>query len=117
MTYRKPPFLLRKWQQLQMRYYAYRNPEKLVRIRYRQRFGTDPDLENPQTFNEKVLWMMLHADTTRWSQLADKYRVREYVEQCGLGWMLNELYCMGIRRGDRLQRGGESPRHVRAENQ
>lgn len=35
---------------------------------------------------------MLHADTTRWSQLADKYRVREYVEQCGLGWMLNELY-------------------------
>lgn len=36
--------------------------------------------------------MMLHADTTRWSQLADKYRVREYVEQCGLGWMLNELY-------------------------
>lgn len=92
MTYRKPPFLLRKWQQLQMRYYAYRNPEKLVRIRYRQRFGTDPDLENPRTFNEKVLWMMLHADTTRWSQLADKYHVREYVEQCGLGWMLNELY-------------------------
>ncbi|MFQ7056376.1 MAG: ATP-grasp fold amidoligase family protein [Alistipes sp.] len=92
MTYRKPPFLLRKWQRLQMRYYAYRNPEKLVRIRYRQRFGTDPDLENPRTFNEKVLWMMLHADTTRWSQLADKYRVREYVEQCGLGWMLNELY-------------------------
>ena len=88
MTYRKPPFLLRKWQRLQMRYYAYRNPEKLVRIRYRQRFGTDPDLENPRTFNEKVLWMMLHADTPRWSQLADKYRVREYVEQCGLGWML-----------------------------
>lgn len=27
MTYRKPPFLLRKWQQLQMRYYAYRNPK------------------------------------------------------------------------------------------
>lgn len=53
MTYRNPPFLLRKWQQLQMRYYAYRNPEKLVRIRYRQRFGTDPDLENPRTFNEK----------------------------------------------------------------
>lgn len=92
MTYRKSPFLLRKWQQLQMRYYAYRNPEKLVRIRYRQRFGTDPDLENPRTRNEKVLWMMLYSDTTRWSQLADKYRVREYVEQHGLGWMLNELY-------------------------
>lgn len=35
---------------------------------------------------------MLYSDTSRWSQLADKYRVREYVEQCGLGWMLNELY-------------------------
>lgn len=91
MTYRKPPFLLRKWQRLQMRYYAYRNPEKLVdtlpaTIRHR------PRPRKPRTFNEKVLWMMLHADTTRWSQLADKYRVREYVEQCGLGWMLNELY-------------------------
>lgn len=94
MTYRKPPFLLRKWQQLQMRYYAYHNPEKLVRIRYRQRFGTDPDLETPRTRNEKVLWMMLHADITRWSQLADKYRVRAYVEQCGLGWMLNEQYAV-----------------------
>lgn len=92
MTYRKSPFLLRKWQQLQMRYYAYRNPEKLVRIRYRQRFGTDPDLANPRTFNEKILWMMLYSDTSRWSQMADKYRVREYVEQRGLGWMLNDLY-------------------------
>ena len=118
MTYRKPPFLLRKWQQLQMRYYAYRNPEKLVRIRYRQRFGTDPDLENPRTFNEKVLWMMLYADTTRWSQLADKYRVREYVEQCGLGWMLNELY--GVWESAEeidFSGGGESSRHVRAESQ
>ena len=52
MTYRKPPFLLRKWQQLQMRYYAYRNPEKLVRIRYRQRLVNHPDHENPRSFNE-----------------------------------------------------------------
>ena len=53
MTYRNPPFLLRKWQQLQMRYYAYRNPEKLVRIRYRQRFGNDPDLRKPPNLQRK----------------------------------------------------------------
>ena len=53
MTYRKPPFLLRKWQRLQMRYYAYRNPEKLVRIRYRQRFGTDPTSKTPEPSTKK----------------------------------------------------------------
>lgn len=93
-SFRPAAFLRRKWQQIQMRYYAYRNPEKLVKIRYRQRFGVDPDLKNPRTRNEKVLWMMLYSDITRWSQLADKYRVRAYVEQCGLGWMLNEQYAM-----------------------
>ena len=110
MTYRKPPFLLRKWQRLQMRYYAYRNPEKLVRIRYRQRFGTDPDLENPRTFNEKVLWMMLHADTTRWSQLADKVPRPRVCRAMRAGMDAQRIIrCMGIRRGDRLQRGGISP--------
>lgn len=87
-------FLQRKWQQIQMRYYAYRDPVKLCRIRYRQRFGKEPDLTNPRTRNEKVLWMMLFSDTSRWTQLADKYRVRQFVRERGLGWMLNELYAV-----------------------
>ena len=94
MTYRKPPFLLRKWQRLQMRYYAYRNPEKLVRIRYRQRFGTDPDLENPRTFNEKSSSGLSapcrhHPLVRNWPTSTASASMSS---QCGLGWMLNELY-------------------------
>lgn len=85
-------FARRKSLQLRKRYYARHNHEKLLRLRFLERFGREPDLENPLTRNEKVLWMLLHADTSRWSVLADKYRVREYVESCGLGWMLNEQY-------------------------
>ena len=70
------------------------NREKLLRLRYKEKFGHEPDLEHPQTLNEKVMWRMLHADDRRWSQLADKYRVREYVRAGGLGEMLNELYAV-----------------------
>lgn len=70
------------------------NREKLLRLRYKEKFGYEPDLENPQTLNEKVMWLMLHESDPRWSQLADKYRVREYVRDCGLGGMLNELYAV-----------------------
>lgn len=43
--------------------------------------GYDIDWRNPQTLNEKINWMKFNTDTTSWSQLADKYRVREYVRQ------------------------------------
>lgn len=31
------------------------NREKLLRLRYKEKFGHEPDLENPQTLNEKVM--------------------------------------------------------------
>lgn len=31
------------------------NREKLLRLRYKEKFGKEPDLENPQTLNEKVM--------------------------------------------------------------
>ncbi len=85
-------FLKRKRNQLLELYYASHDPVKLVKIRYREKLGCEPDLDNPQTMNEKILWMCLFGDTAQWPLLADKYRVREYVEECGFGDMLNELY-------------------------
>lgn len=86
--------LAHEWLVLQKACYRHTNREKLLRLRYKEKFGREPDLENPQTLNEKVMWLMLHADDRRWSQLADKYRVREYVEQRGLGHLLNRLYAV-----------------------
>lgn len=67
-------------------------PGFMVRARYLVRFKRLPHLRNPQDLNEKILWQKLYADTSKWSELADKYRVRKYVEDLGLGNLLVKLY-------------------------
>lgn len=48
------------------------------------------DLKNPKTFNEKIQWLKLHDYPTNKLVIngADKYRVREYVTNKGLGDIL-----------------------------
>lgn len=60
--------------------------------RYRQRTGQELNLEDPQTFDDKVWYLKLHNRNPLLTICSDKYKVREYVEQCGLGHILNELY-------------------------
>ena len=68
------------------------HPVLLVKIRYFAKFKKMPNLKNPQDLNEKILWLKLFSDTTKWTELADKYKVREYVEGLGLGKYLVKLY-------------------------
>lgn len=71
-----------RWARIKRRYLiCMKDPVALTRLLYRMTFGHDPDLERPQTYNEKVLWLKLFTDTSLWTLLADKYRVREYVRQ------------------------------------
>ena len=51
------------------------------------------DLKNPQTFNEKIQWLKLHDYPTNQLVIdgADKYKVRAYVEEKGLGNILVPL--------------------------
>lgn len=53
MTYRKPPFLLRKWQRLQMRYYAYRNPENWSGYATGNDSATTPTSKTPEPSTKK----------------------------------------------------------------
>lgn len=68
------------------------HPTLLVKIRYYVRFHKRLDIEKPSTLNEKILFLSLKTDTTKWTSLADKYEVRGYVEECGLGSILTRLY-------------------------
>lgn len=43
--------------------------------------GKQTDFRSPKDLNEKIQWLMFYTDTSLWTLLADKYRVREYVEQ------------------------------------
>lgn len=67
-------------------------PVEVVYMRYLLRFKRLPHLRHPQDLNEKILWQKLYGDTARWSQLADKVGVRDYVKECGLGDALPALY-------------------------
>lgn len=75
-------------------------PETLLKIRYRYVFKEPLNLKNPQTLNEKILWAKLYSDTTRWTELADKRTVRDYVEKIGLGDTLVKLYATWYKKED-----------------
>ena len=53
--------------------------------------GRTMNWDNPQTLDEKIQWLKFNSDTSQWALLSDKYRVREYVRQCGLEDLLVPL--------------------------
>ena len=67
-------------------------PKTLIQMLYKSYYGKPIDLKHPKDIDEKVNYMKLYSDTSLWSLCADKYEVRNYVEGCGLGHTLNELY-------------------------
>lgn len=50
------------------------------------------NLTNPVTFDDKLWYLKLSNRDPLLVKCSDKYLVREYVEECGLGHILNELY-------------------------
>lgn len=50
-----------------------------ISLQYKKILGGYPNLRNPQTFNEKLQWIKLHDRDDRYTQMADKYVVREYI--------------------------------------
>ncbi len=71
---------------------GYISPELLAKHLFKDAFGRKLDLNNPQTFNEKVNFLKVKSDTREWTRLADKYAVREHLENLGLGDYLVKLY-------------------------
>lgn len=57
----------------------YHFPFFWARRLYRTELGKSADFRNPRDLNEKIQWLEFFTDTTLWSLLADKYRVRDYV--------------------------------------
>lgn len=68
------------------------NPEKEVDRCYYQHFRKHINLKEPHNLIEKIFWMELNADTSLWTLCADKYRVREYIDNKGLSIYMPKLY-------------------------
>ncbi|MBQ6733882.1 MAG: glycosyl transferase [Lachnospiraceae bacterium] len=50
-----------------------------LKKKFRVMCGTEPDLVCPQTFNEKMQFLKLHDRNPAYTQMVDKYAVKEYV--------------------------------------
>ena len=68
-------------------------PDKpMLRLQYRIKCGRPLNLKDPKRYTEKIQWYKLFYRDPVMQQCADKYQVRKYVEEHGLGHILNELY-------------------------
>lgn len=67
-------------------------PKMIIDHEWPTEFGCKIDWNNPRNINEKIQWLICYSDTSEWTRLADKYKVREFVKERGLGHILTHLY-------------------------
>ena len=60
-------------------FFNYWPDEKYLKRKFELVFGYELDLENPQTFNEKLQWLKLYDRNPLYTTLVDKVAVKEYV--------------------------------------
>lgn len=71
-------------------YYKYlgtHNPKKLANCLYIDNTGKIEGInwEHPTDLNEKINWLKFNSDTSKWTELADKYAVRKFITEKGFG--------------------------------
>lgn len=68
-------------------------PKKMAHsILFYLNHGYRMNWSNPQTYDEKLTWAMVYLIGANEAVYADKYRVRQYIEKCGYGEMLPDIY-------------------------
>lgn len=59
--------------------FLFPNDKLYLKILFRLRMGYRLDLDNPQTFCEKIQWLKLYNRKPEYTQMVDKYEVKNYV--------------------------------------
>lgn len=73
-------------------YLGKHHPSVMVQLRYYAVYKRFAHLKQPIDLNEKILHIKLYTDTSRWPDLVDKYKVRDYIKGRGLEDILVTLY-------------------------
>lgn len=53
----------------------------IIKCRWHERVGTELNLDNPVTFNEKIQWLKLYYHNPIYTELSDKLYAKKYVEK------------------------------------
>lgn len=59
----------------------YISDETYLKLYFKAYQGYKLDLNKPQTFNEKLQWLKLYDRNSKYTELTDKYLVREYIKK------------------------------------
>ena len=66
--------------------------ETYLKIAYRIKFGKKLNIDNPQTYSEKLQWIKLYDRNPLYTKLVDKYEVKKYIaEKIGLEYIIPTL--------------------------
>lgn len=73
--------------------YDLKSERETNKKRFRNNFGRELDLDNPQTLNEKINWLKLNDRSSLHTKCADKFTVREYIaDKIGKEYLIPLLY-------------------------
>ena len=75
-----------------LRFLAWIPDSIMLRVQYLIKMGFWPDFKQPKRFSEKIQLYKMKYRNPIMHQCVDKYEVRKYIEDKGLGHILNELY-------------------------
>ena len=62
-------------------FYRHLSDEKFLKKAFRVHLGYELNLDNPQTFNEKLQWLKLHDRKPEYTHMVDKYEAKKYVAE------------------------------------
>lgn len=65
--------------------------QQYIEKTYKSRFGKEIDLVSPKDFCEKLQWLKLFYRDPKMPICSDKYRIREYLQECDLEFLANDL--------------------------
>lgn len=61
--------------------YKHLSDEECLRRMYKKKLNKELNLDDPKTFNEKLQWLKLYNRQPKYTMLADKYAVKQYVTE------------------------------------
>lgn len=83
-------WLIRKYKKYRdLAYFKYAGDKAYITKKYKEKLGKKPNLRNPVTFNEKLQWLKLYNRNPQFTDMVDKYKVRQYVaERAGAEYLI-----------------------------
>ena len=62
-------------------FFSFLKDERYLQLQYKMLTGKKLHLHPPKTFNEKIAWLKLNDRKPLYQMLADKYRVRSFIQE------------------------------------